>query len=483
VSQSASLALMRELASLNRRLSDHILPTIEHEHEASKGLAVGSMAGKGRELITEAQVRRYILDPLFNWIGWTVDAPARLLVEAPVELPAAAAHRRFLDYHGREVSADGAETSLLIVEAKRLSVELPSQASAGTKAAAGVADTLRELHAGKPRATNTTWKKIVSSLADYVCRVSAANGGSPKRVLLTNGSWFLVFLCPKKTLVDKIIEDSEILVFIDLEDAEHRAIELYSALSYQVLCDHVPPQHCADLYRFLKEEDCVLDVCVSVEISTGTVPDRQPVFAMGMVVQVRVPGAGWIQFSASGNGQDRILVDHRSDRIEHCMSELEEQLGVLLDRIGQQAKFKLTSASDFEEDRKHNRISPKWPDTILLNRITKDLYLLHLGDQLRPLVPSSDYDDCKFHSFGPCHADGVAVGESPLLRQSTNPAAYFPSGSPFHCAHKVVHSIRENRCPLQVLDEFLCCRRCSLQARCWPVGFDQFPCIVRTDPA
>ena len=113
-----------EVETFRRRARDlldryeHALQEIEKDEARRLGVAPEETAGRGREVALEAQTRLYVLDPLLQELGWEVQAAAAIVVEDNVE-PArddVDAHRRRLDYHGRD---NDRARSLLAIEVKR----------------------------------------------------------------------------------------------------------------------------------------------------------------------------------------------------------------------------------------------------------------------------------------------------------------------------------------------------------------------------
>ena len=96
---------------------------------------------------------------------------------------------RFLDYLGLERQT---ERPLLIVETKRPSSALPTLAGRARKRAAARAEVVSLGLRGDPLTGD--WDTWLKDLGDYVRTVATRSGQYPRRALITNGDWFLVFL-------------------------------------------------------------------------------------------------------------------------------------------------------------------------------------------------------------------------------------------------------------------------------------------------
>lgn len=468
MSRTGALALARELERLEAHLVGSFLPRLESDYERAAGQATGSYRGRGTELISEAQVRAYVLTPILKVLGWRVDVPDTMVVEAPAEASLASGHRQFLDYYGRLVDGDEAK-ALLVVEAKRLSLALPS--ADRMTALDCMREALRTYQEPKSNVT-VQWRDIFSSVAEYVRRLDqTSNDGAPKRLLLSNGRWYVVFLSPVRTLINRVVDSTDLLIAESPADARTQARELYQNLSYEGLSGVLPTQYSTDFRRFLDGSGDALPASIAIEISTGDLATR-PLMAMTAVAHVRVSNGDWVRFKLEEADDDPIVL-RKDAELEADMQELSARANGLLAALRAQHPIHLVSATGFESTR---TILPAFPETVLLKREAANTFVLNLGDQMRPLLGASEFDSCQFHAHGAAHAIGYAVPETPILKRSSSPPAYFPSGSTFHCSHRTVHALREDICTIRQLDDFLCCRRCALQSRCWPAGFAAFPC-------
>lgn len=142
----------------------------------------------------EAHSRVYFINRFLEVLNWQVDDHSEeifLFPEAP--LRSLQAHTiRFFDYLG--VERRGAKP-LLIVETKRPRMNLPRQKLLGETdmplpypilIAAG-------LHGED---LGAEWNDYLATLRDYVCSVKDQVGFGPRRVVITNGDWLILFRNP-----------------------------------------------------------------------------------------------------------------------------------------------------------------------------------------------------------------------------------------------------------------------------------------------
>ena len=173
-----------EVETFRRRARDlldryeHALQEIEKDEARRLDVPLEEMAGRGREVTLEAQTRLYVLDPLLQELGWEVQAAAAIVVEDNVE-PArdeADAHRRRLDYHGRD---NDRARSLLAIEVKRPRVRLPATGNNLCRRLDRRRASDRQCGRCWVEAVPAEWRRFSPALVDYVKRIVAAYGDAP----------------------------------------------------------------------------------------------------------------------------------------------------------------------------------------------------------------------------------------------------------------------------------------------------------------
>jgi hypothetical protein len=102
-------------------------------------------------------------------------------------------------------------------------------------------------------------------------------------------------------------------------------------------------------------------------------------------------------------------------------------------------------------------------------------YLLATGDTPHFILASPRLDGCGGHDWPTCHALGENAGTQPIYLPSYDPASFFISGAHHHCAHRMIHGMRTDRCKIRAFEDFLCCQTCTYSPICWPPNV-QLPC-------
>ena len=156
------------------------------------------------------------------------------------------------------------------------------------------------------------------------------------------------------------------------------------------------------------------------------------------------------------------------------MGEIHKQAETVIARLRLQRDLHVVDAVAFEDTVPK---IPIFPSTRLLRRVADNRFVMYLGKSTNPFVDPGEFVGCRYHWHGDAFKEGVAASHTPILRPSTEPPAYFPSGSVRHCAHAGVHALRAEKCAIRAMDSFLCCRACALQTRCWTDGAPHLPCI------
>ena len=471
-----------EVETFRRRIRDlrqkyeHALDQIEQDLARRKRVDWVQVKGSGRDVALEVHARIYLIDPLLKELGWDVSSPTTIVVEDAVEAVSGSAdsNRRFLDYHGRD-NAEG--RSLVIIEAKRPNSALPDPDKDDIPAF--FAQALRDMRLVKVEGPKLPgkWQEWVESLVDYADRAMSNFGHVAVRVLITNGEWFVVFKNVEATLLSDNPVKNNILVFSSLRDVEARSEEFYDLFSYRVLSGHIPPQHPSELPEFVPDDHEALCAQV-VDLSYVRHGARQPAISVRVAAWVRSDKGGWIFFSKS-YPEEFLLLSSNPETLQKVSEELSTRAKHLIRELNKCRTIRLIPAEEFEKlaaigDFKDGVSRSRGSHLIM--EIDDNMYRLTLGD--RHLYLSSDlgYSGCSFHFHGVCHNQGDAAGAAPILAPSSDPRAFFPSGSSHHCAHRAIHNARKNICILLCFEEYLCCRGCAFFERCWPDGGTNLPC-------
>ena len=380
--------------------------------------------------------------------------------------------RRRLDYHGRD-NLHG--RSLLVVEAKRPRLRLPD--SSGESLHTSFANAFNAIHKQNTavHSISVKWQKILESVVDYIRRIVESYGHAPTRFAISNGEWFVVISDLERSLLRGEAVADHVSVFEDTADIVSRADTFCSLLGYRRLSGHIPAQHPSALSDFIPAGE-VATCARIVDVHYVRHGERQPLISVSIGVWIRIRRGAWVLFQKNYSNQFVILSDDTSNLPEE-LSRVKSRANDLLDELRAHHELRFASMDELEKALEDDRSSLDFfePPSILVRAKQRDVYRVVTSEHVLYFTENSLHDDCRFHSWGPCRNDGSAVGDRPVVAPSTEPRCFFPSGSPYHCAHSAIQVRRSKVCLLLPFEEYLCCRRCVFLNRCWPEK-DSMPC-------
>jgi hypothetical protein len=106
-------------------------------------------------------------------------------------------------------------------------------------------------------------------------------------------------------------------------------------------------------------------------------------------------------------------------------------------------------------------------------------YVLATGEHAHFIMENPRVAACLGHSWAECKRLNEHVGDTPVVARSVEPMSFFISDEPHHCAQRVIHARRVERCKVRAFETFLCCQACTYQPICWK-GVGDLPCGIGT---
>jgi hypothetical protein len=261
--------------------------------------------------LLEAHIRKYLIDRLLIALNWNIlleDDPeaTNLVPEAPI-VSVEHGTTRYLDYLGME---QGSGQALLIVESKRPGSPLPILKNKTFRKSASLSnlDVAEAILAGLQGGELLyEWGAWLDTLKDYFQTVKQRGHSLPRRVVITDGDWCIVFREPETTLLypDRSICD-HISVYLPSEPPqigavfESNFIKVFESLEYGCvlgqarsltlgdLTFQVPPGRRTTMIRGLHLK------YFEVEELYQTTPRIQ----ISPLLFIRVEGGEWIRLEA-----------------------------------------------------------------------------------------------------------------------------------------------------------------------------------------
>lgn len=435
----------------------------------------------------EVHAREYIVNSLLAALNWRLDArPEEGLPNLVPEVPVRSSERgtlRSLDYLGLERKTDN---PLLIVETKRPSAELPQ----AWRPAATYSEIVMMGLAGEH--LKGEWSRWLDDLRDYVRSVYDRIQKAPRRVVLTNGDWLILFLDPSDAFLENGSRDpNRILVFRAPTDIEKRFSELFRHLEHQHVLGETPALTPGELLFHLGPEavDRAMHGLRLRYIEQQGIYTPAPVIKVAPVVFLRSRYGAWFRVEAPPKDYE---LPHKEDDLARHLAEVHEAAMDLLCQVNQRLG---TSLQPFPLH-KHYEDEDGFAAIPGVVKCGGDEFLVITGDKTHYLLPEPSVPDCPYHDWGKCNSAGVPSNPGPILARSISPRSFFISGELHHCAHRDVNSAKaspiaaanQSRCGLRSgqegeafceiwpFEQHLCCRTCVFEKVCTKATVFRLPC-------
>ena len=443
----------------------------------------------------EAHSRVYIVNALLAALNWRLDkSPGDGLPNLVPETPIRSEEWetiRFFDYLGFE---KGPENPLLIVETKRPNTPLPH---ALTQAPTYSEIVSRGL-AGEP--LQGEWNKWLDSLRDYVCSLYKRTQEAPRRVVLTNGDWLILFLDPFDAfLKDGTRNPNLIIVFLDRSDIEKRFRDLFLHLEHGLVLGETPAPTPRELLFYIDPGtvDQAMHGLHLHYIEEPGIYQKKPVIKVAPILFLHLLHGSWLRVETTS--QEEYELPHQKKLLSKHLREVKKAARKLLDQVNEVLQTSLQPLPLSQHYKDENAFEP-------IRGVVEygtDKFLVVTGDKTHYLVPEPSVPDCLYHDWTVCDTNGVGANPGPIVKRSVEPRSFFVSGELQHCAHRDVFSAKENpitvynreRCGLRSgeegqafceiwrFEQHLCCRTCVFEEVCKKSEVFRLPCIPPEPPA
>jgi len=410
------------------------------------------------------------------------DELPNLIPEAPVRSQKSGTIR-FLDYLGLERQTDN---PLLIVETKRPSAGLPRT----LEPAATYSEVVSRGLAGE--SLNGEWNKWLQDLTDYLRSTYARTQKVPKRVVITNTDWLIVFLDPSDAFLEGGSRDpNRLLVLRDDSDIGQRFRELFLHMEYQQVLGETPALTPGEL-NFHFSSDVVDRAMHGLRlryIEQHGIYQLLPVIKVAPVVFVRSRYGGWLRVETPPQEHE---LPHKNDRLSQHLNELERAAKDLLAEVNHRLGTSLQPlrlSRHYEDEMRFDAIRG-------ISECGANEYLVITGDKTHYLLQTPSAPNCPYHDWTFCNRAGISSNPGPIMARSTSPRSFFVSAELHHCAHRDVNSAKTtpitsaNRprcgprsgqngqafCEIWRFERHLCCRTCAFEEVCTKATVFHLPC-------
>jgi hypothetical protein len=294
-----------------------------------------------------------------------------------------------------------------------------------------------------------------------------------------------VFADPFATFVENsAVSTATIHAFLDHEVVE-RSDEIYDYLAQDVLVDD-PPEflHPSQLSAYIAGVDAIglFRALWIARRRDGAYFDSFPQISLYPAVIVQRRDGKLIPVVDPRRG--RIPVPHRYEDISQHVAIIAQTSDLLLRAVNNElgTAFDASALTSFQGFPVASMLNASAvaaaPSPIFLKpSATANDFLLVTGTSSHYLLAEPAVPQCSGHSWSDCHTIRENEPAAPIVDRSFEPASFFTTTEPHHCAHRQVHHRRIRRCHILSFEEFLCCRASTFQANCWtPAELDRLPC-------
>ena len=446
----------------------------------------GTPNERNLDSVLEHHIREYFVNAVLAALNWRADRNPKddlpnIVSEAPVRSQKTGTIRR-LDYLGLEKDTN---EPLLIVETKRPSAKLPHP---------GGASSYPEIIARGLKGSDLggEWNEWLTGLRDYVRSVHEKTQSVPRRVVITNGKWLLLFLQPSDSFLDTGTCDSDaVIVFADRSDIEERYWELFNHLEHGLVLEKARLLTLGELSFHLERStlDRVMHGLRLRYIDQPGIYERRPVIKVAPVLFLRSIYGSWLGVE---NPPGEYEIPHEREELPEHLDHLDRAGRVLLNEVNRRLDAALQSSPlsrHYDDEDSFQALHG------IVDRSNNE-YMVVTGDRTHYLLRSPSVQSCPYHDWGACNAEHTASNPGPLVKRSIEPRAFFLSGEVHHCAHRDVSSAKaaqittENRtrcgqrsgrdgdafCEIWRFEQHLCCRICAFETVCTKATVFQLPC-------
>jgi len=469
---------------------------------------VGSPHGAKARLndLLEAHLRCYLVNALLGALNWRVGLkPEEGLPNLYLEAPVASVDTdrvQFLDYLGLERKTGH---PALIIETKRPATPLPQLARPALAAHRHTPVILAEQEVAQALASGLAgerlrgqWTEWLRKLAEYVRSVHKA-GAIPRRVVVTNGEWLIVFLDPGDAFLEEGTRNpAKIAVFLPDSRGKRSAVEkhyldVFRYLEYHNVVGEIPslepgelPFHIGNL-----QVESVMHGLKLVYVEQPGVYQSRPVIKVAPVVVLRLRHWAWILVESRRNEYE-LPHDNGGKALAKHFDEVRDDAEALLRKVNEKLGTELTPLSL----REHYEDDSAFQDLRGVTEFEPGRFLIVTGEETHYIRRRTSIRDCPYHDWAACNAQHVASDPGPIQLRSVKPRSFFRSGEPHHCAHSDVLAAKGspvrpyNRhlcgcrsasdgqafCEIWRFEMHLCCRACAFEEVCSAAAAFRLPC-------
>jgi hypothetical protein len=456
----------------------------DFQRRAAAG-APAAYLGAAEDTVLEHTARKHFLDKLLQALGWDIASFEHDIAE---EARVRDDTTVFMDYVGVHPES---RAPILIFEAKAWEKPLVTPSAvvlANRKARENISHvelimmTLVHCKGNEDEAlcpVSLEWRAWLLKLIQYVTAVKRESGHLVDSVAISSGQWVVVFSDPTNAFADKGAVNAGSISVFRIEDYVAKSDDIYRKLAKRHLVGAPPP--------FIRPEQVAKRLFLGLWLyrsTTGSPFDVHPQILVYPAILIQRSDEEFVTIVDRGLGHEPIPND--SSFIEQHIEAIQARSDRLLATIqavmpGLPAPSELTEFSGFVQPPSRGHAAkvfePDDADRDFLKSypLAAGQFILATGRNPHFIISTPRVAGCRDHDWGQCKALNVEAGDQPIVARSIEPASFFITGELHHCAHRLLHGRRVDRCKVRAFESFLCCQACTYQPICW-ADVDDLPC-------
>ncbi|OPX42368.1 hypothetical protein CLHUN_37870 [Ruminiclostridium hungatei] len=447
----------------------------------------------------EAHARQYFINELLQALNWRLnysptDGMPNMMLEAPIRSDTNG-EIKFLDYLGFE---NGCEKPLMIIEAKRPNVALPSPANETYVNRSPVELITCGLN-GDMNALTGEWNKRITTLRDYVCSLNSRSNHIPKRVIMTNGDWLIVFIDPTNAFInERQCNSNNILFWTSREDIENRYIGLFNAVEYNAVLDKNNIISLEEL-AFQIHPTSIDKILHGIRLMYYEEPqmylDVMPQIKIAPVLFIGAKFGSWFMIDQQ-NDQNVFALPHKYENLKGHLNDMETAAASMLNDLIRILRLSIDTTSIVSHYGSQENIDSLKVVKEIHSDYRKTDYIIVTGQETHYLKAQPSISECPYHEWSACQQQGSAIDRLIIKRSIGEPKAFFIDRELHHCAHRGVYMAKSSKisdqnrelcgprsgasgcafCEIYSIENLLCCRACFLEEICTRAEAFVLPC-------
>jgi len=417
----------------------------------------------------EAHIRLMRVDRVLQTLGWhmgkldpsNLDSLCNMNIKVSVR-PSESRYKKWLDYFGFDATT---HMPLLIVETKRPDVNLgchfpdshpenhPFSLMIYRHLNKSLVNTNSVEFDENEHRLSGPITEAIDQLQEYVRQVTTANQ-PPKRAMLTNGEWFIVFVNPTRTFIDDSLseDDAKSIVVFETPSVVSKHADIFKRqLGYQSPVEVLNPIPAAAISSHIGGSSVtwVAKGLRMLRVEDEKWSTRVPRIEVSPMLILGSEGAAWIR--VVGSTPNRMVPFAKDDQIPDHLAQVRQDTMALWKEVEQFLQTQLPKPMPLDQlvnpDIELHVCDPVFsvyqqPGTLAPKRF----YLL-TGNRSHFLDTDETYDGCSGHDFTKAYASNKNVSPVSIVSPSVTPRAFFPNRSRHHCCHSDIHVGRQQMIP------------------------------------